>query len=99
MSVIVDLSIFPLDKGHEYSEHVARVIRIIRESGVSHQLGCMGTALEGGYDEVMDVVGQCFKALEQDSDRVYLALKMDYRKGRERGMEGKVRSVEEKLSS
>jgi len=42
------------------------------------------------------LVDQCFKALEQDCDRIYLTLKADYRKGRVDGMRKKVASVNEK---
>ena len=94
MSVIVDLSIFPLDKqGSGLSRYVARVLNVIRESGLAHQLGPMGTAIEGEWDEVMQVLDRCYHALEGDCDRIYLGLKADIRRGRTNGLEGKVASV------
>ncbi len=97
MSVLVDLSIFPLDKGDSLSAHVARALKIIRDSGLPYEIGPMGTSLEGEWDEVMGVVNNCFQELKKDCDRVYLALKMDYRKGPSGRIESKVRSVQEKL--
>ena len=47
MSVIVELSIFPMDKGVSVSPYVARAIRIIENSGLSYELNPMGTSIEG----------------------------------------------------
>ena len=97
MSVIVDLSIFPMDKqGTGLSPYVARVLDVIKESGLPHQLGPMGTAIEGEWEEVMGVVDRCYRALEGDCDRIYLSIKADIRRGRAGGLDAKVASVREK---
>ncbi|MDP3427522.1 MAG: MTH1187 family thiamine-binding protein [Humidesulfovibrio sp.] len=98
MSVIVELSLFPLDKGQSVGAFVARAVGIIRQSGLACQLTPMGTCIEGQWDEVMAVVDQCFKALAQDSDRVYLSLKADWRRGRRDGLGAKTASVERALA-
>lgn len=97
MSVLIDLSIFPLDKGDSLSTYVARVLKIIKDSGLFYKIGPMGTSLEGEWDEVMGVVNKCFEELKKDCERVYMALKVDYRKGPSGRIESKVKSVEEKL--
>ncbi len=97
MSVLIDLSIFPLDKGDSLSSHVARALKIIKDSGLAYELGLMGTSLEGDWDQVMGVVNSCFKELKKDCDRVYMALKLDYRKGSSGRLKTKVKSVEKKL--
>lgn len=97
MSVLVDLSIFPLDKGDSLSSHVARALKMIRGSGLPYEMGPMGTSFEGEWDQVMGVVDNCFQELKKDCDRVYVALKMDYRKGPSGRIESKVRSVQEKM--
>jgi uncharacterized protein (TIGR00106 family) len=97
MSVLVDLSIFPLDKGDSLSAHVARPLKIIRDSGLPYRIGPMGTSLEGEWDQVMGVVNNCFQELKKDCNRVYVALKIDYRKGPSGRIESKVKSVQEKL--
>jgi len=94
---MVSLAVFPLDKGESVSPYVARVVRLIRESGLPHTLGPMGTVIEGGTKEVMDLVRRCFEDLERDCDRVYMALTADYRKGGEGRIEKKVRSVLDKM--
>ena len=99
MSVIVDLSIFPLDKGESVSRYVARAVQIIKTSEVRYRLGPMGTSVEGEWEEVMGVVGRCFKDLQRDCDRIYMTMKVDYRKGKDGRLEGKIGSVEEKLDT
>ena len=95
--VLLDFSIFPLDKGDSLSEYVARCLEIVDRSGLSYRCHSMGTTLEGEYDEVMGVVRQCFEALAADCDRVECSLKIDYRKGHPGRLDSKVASVEEKL--
>ncbi len=97
MSVIVELSIFPLDKkGTSLSPYVARVISVIKNSELPYKFGPMGTAIEGEWDEVMRVVDACYRELEQDCDRIYLTLKADSRRDRVDGMNSKMASVREK---
>jgi uncharacterized protein (TIGR00106 family) len=97
MSVLIHFSLFPTDKGTSVSPYVARSLRIIRESGLPYKLGPMSTAIEGEWDEVMTVVERCFKELRKDCSRIYKTLQMDYREGAVNRIEGKIKSVEEKL--
>lgn len=99
MSVIVELSVFPMNTGDSHlSPYVARVIDVIAQSGLSYELGPMSTSIEGEWQEVMNVVDACYHALENDSDRIYITFKADCKKGRTNGLDGKVRSVQEKLT-
>lgn len=97
MSVLIDFSIFPVDKGESVSPYVARAVRIIKESGLPHKLGPMGTSIEGEWKEVVGVVTRCFEEIKKDCGRIYMAIKMDYREGGAGRLEGKVKSVEGKL--
>lgn len=45
MSVIVELSIFPMDKGISVGGCVARAVQIIEESGLAFALNPMGTCI------------------------------------------------------
>jgi len=97
VNVLVDFSIFPMDKGESVSRYVTRVVKIIKESGLSHKLGPMGTSIEGEWDEVMRVLTRCLEELTEDCDRIYFAIKGDYRKKGKDRITAKVKSVEEKL--
>jgi uncharacterized protein (TIGR00106 family) len=95
--ILLELSIFPLDKGDSVSPYVTRCLDIIDRSGINYRSNSMGTVLEGGYAEVMDVVRQCFEALAVDCNRIECSMKLDYRKGRTNRLEAKIASVEQKL--
>jgi len=99
MSVLVEFSIFPLDKGESVSQYVARVLSIIKDSGLSYVLTPMGTVVEAeSVEEIFSLLERCFKELQRDCNRIILNFKMDYRKGKSNRMSQKVKSVEEKLS-
>lgn len=97
MSVIVDFSIFPVDKEASVSPYVAKAVKIIKESGLDYQTGPMGTCIEGEYEDVMGVVKRCFEKMKEDSSRIYMTLKIDYRRGISGRLAGKVKSLEDKL--
>jgi uncharacterized protein (TIGR00106 family) len=97
MSVVIQFSIFPLDKGVSVSPYVARAARIIRDSGFRHEIGAMGTCIEGEWEEVIAVVTGCFEDLKKDCDRVYLTITGDYRKDGGGRIQSKVNSVEREL--
>ncbi len=96
--VMVEFSMFPLDKGESLSPYVARILDVIDKSGVTYRLNPMGTVLEGDYDEVMGVVRACFKELEKDCSRISMTLKMDYRKTKESRLNKKVEKLESILN-
>ncbi len=97
MSAVLDFSIFPLDKGESLSPYVARAVRIVKESGLPYVFSPMSTSVEGDWDEVMAVVTRCKKELEKDCRRIHVAIRVDWRDGPSGRLEGKVRSVEERL--
>jgi uncharacterized protein (TIGR00106 family) len=97
MSVLLDFSMYPLDKGESLSPYVARSIKIIQASGLPYEFRAMGTSIEGEWEEVMGVVTRCFETMRQDCNRVVLSLKVDYRQGPAGRMQRKVESVKEKL--
>jgi len=98
MSVLVNFSIFPINRGESLSPFVAKAVGIIEASGLSYQLGPMGTAIEGEWSEVIQVVSSCFEALQADSDRIYMTVHADYRKDGTGRIKSKVSSVRDKLT-
>ncbi|MBF0381404.1 MAG: MTH1187 family thiamine-binding protein [Magnetococcales bacterium] len=97
MSVLLEFSMTPLDKGESVSKYVSRSLDIIDKSGVSYRLGPMGTCLEGEYDEVMSVVKSCLDKMQSDCKRVSVSIKMDVRDGASDRLSGKIASVEKNL--
>lgn len=98
MSVLVFVSMTPLGKGESVSEYVARVVDIVDKSGLPYVITPMGTIIEGeSWDEVMSVLKRGFEALKEDCPRISITMKIDYREGKSGRLQGKVKSVEEKL--
>lgn len=95
--VVLEFSMFPLDKGESLSPYVARSLEIIDSSGLDYHCHAMGTVLEGEYDQVMDVVKRCFEAMAADCSRIECSIKFDYRRGHRGRLRSKVTSVEQRL--
>ncbi len=98
MSVVLEFSMFPLDRGESVGEYVARIVRMIDERGISYQLTPMGTIVETEtIEEALELVAQAYRLLEPDCNRVYAALKFDIRKGREDRLREKIASIEHRI--
>ncbi len=94
--VLLEFSMYPTDKGASVSDDVKRSLEIIDDSGLPYKLGPMGTCLEGEWHEVLAVVTQCFERMRQDSGRIAVNIKVDYRKGHAGRLERKVETVRRK---
>lgn len=95
--VLLEFSMIPLDKGESVSAYVARSLDIIDKSGLPYRLNPMGTVIEGEYDEVMEVVKQCFERMSKDCGRISTTIKIDYRKGKSGRIDSKIESVKKRL--
>lgn len=94
MSVLVEFSMSPMDKGESLSKYVARSLDIIDKSGLSYQFTPMGTILEGEWDDVMAVVTQCYRTMSADCSRITCGIKVDARKDKNNRLTGKIKKVE-----
>lgn len=97
MSAVVQMSIFPLDKGPSLSGYVKDAVAEIEHSGLPHAVGPMGTVIEGEWGEIAALVGRCLETMGRSSERVYLTLAVDWRRGPHGRLEGKIVSLEGKL--
>lgn len=98
MSVLVSISIFPLDKGESVSSYVARAVKVIKDSKYPYKVSPMETSFETEtLEEALSVIRKCFEVLEPDCNRIICNVKIDYRKGRTSGLIFKLKSLEEKL--
>ena len=95
--VLLEFSMSPLDKGESLSPFVARSLDIIDSSGIPYQLTPMGTILEGEWDEVFEVVRQCYLRMNQDCRRISVSIRVDARQGSSDRLRGKIASVEREL--
>ncbi len=97
MSVLLEFSMSPLDKGESVGDYVARSLDIIDKSGVDYRLNPMGTVLEGEWDQVMAVVTRCYERMSQDCQRISVSIKIDARKNQSGRLSSKIASVEKRL--
>jgi uncharacterized protein (TIGR00106 family) len=98
MSVLLEFSMFPTDKGESVSAYVGRILTFIDDSGVSYRLTPMGTIVETeDLDEALRIVSEAYKRLEPDCNRVYVSAKLDIRKGRKGGLTQKIESVQKRV--
>ena len=99
MSVLLEFSMFPTDKGESVSVFVSKVIRMIADSGVSYRLTAMGTVVETAtLAEALALVQKSYEVLDaQGCNRIYSSMKIDIRKGKEDRLTGKIQSVREKI--
>ncbi|MDQ1266540.1 MAG: hypothetical protein QG635_1692 [Bacteroidota bacterium] len=95
--VLVEFAMFPTDKGESVSAYVSQIIDIIDRSGLQYKLTPMGTIIEGSFDQVMSVIGDCFKKLEPQCGRIYSTIKIDYRTGENSRMKSKTEKIEKLL--
>lgn len=97
MSVLLEFSMFPTDKGESVSAYVSRILTFIDGSGVSYRLTPMGTIIETEtLDEALRILSEAYKCVEPDCNRVYVSAKLDIRKGRRSGLTQKIESVEKR---
>lgn len=97
MNILAELSIFPIGKGESVSSYVARAVDIIKQSGIQFSVNPMGTCIEGDVEQVMNLIKECMYELQKDCNRIYMTLKIDYRKDRTNAIQDKVSSVEKHL--
>jgi uncharacterized protein (TIGR00106 family) len=99
MSVILELSVFPLDRGISVSREVSQVIGMIDKAGIEYQLTAMGTLIEtADIGDALAIVEQATQVLhESGSQRVYATIKLDSYPARDHRMAGKIASVQKHM--
>ncbi|UCD35051.1 MAG: MTH1187 family thiamine-binding protein [Nitrospiraceae bacterium] len=95
--MLVEFSIIPLGKGASVGSDVAKVLKIVDNSGLNYKVNPMGTVVEGTWDEVMALIKKCHQAVLRHGERVVTTVKIDDRKGHRTMIEKKVQSVEKRL--
>jgi uncharacterized protein (TIGR00106 family) len=95
--MLVSFALFPTDKGESVSKYVAKTIDIVDKSGLPYRTSAMSTAVEGSWDRVFKVIKKCRDAMVKESNRVYMVITIDDRKGAKNRLTGKVNRIEQRL--
>jgi len=95
--MIVDLSIIPVGHGVSISPELAKVIKMIDQSGLPYKVTPMGTIIEGDWDSVMGLIKSCHDEVFKENERIFTKITIDDRKGKSDRIHGKVASLESKV--
>lgn len=79
--MLAAFSVTPLGAGDSVGDIVAGCVRIVRDSGLPHEMTAMFTTVEGEWTEIQAVVGECIAYAEQHAPRVSVVMKVDHRPG------------------
>ncbi|MFM2416020.1 MAG: hypothetical protein RL385_743 [Pseudomonadota bacterium] len=100
MQVMVDFCVIPIGVGVSVSAYVAECQRVLRASGLSHQMHPYGTVVEGEWDAVFAAVKLCHERVHAlGAPRISTSMRVGSRVDRAQSMDDKLRSVEEKLAA
>lgn len=94
---IVEFSITPIGKGESVSPWVSKAVDIIDRSGLKYQVGPLSTSIEGDWEDVCPVLGQCLREISQECSRILMSVRVDYRKDSARSMAEQVGAVARQL--
>lgn len=98
MKIIAELTIIPLGVGVSLSNYIAACERILKSKNLKIQLHAEGTNIEGESDQVFEAIKACIdKMHESGAPRLITNIKISSRIDKPESMEGKVKSVEEKI--
>jgi uncharacterized protein (TIGR00106 family) len=98
--VIVEISVIPLGtKTTSVSSYVADALKTLeKEKDIKYELTPMGTIIEGDLEKVLDLAKKMHDAVfVKGILRVITIIKIDDRRDKPLSLEGKVKSVQEKL--
>ncbi|MDD3344028.1 MAG: thiamine-binding protein [Sulfurospirillaceae bacterium] len=99
MSVLMEFSMFPLEGSGSKSAYVAKIVKLIQESGYSYKLTPMSTVVETEtMHEALKLLEYSYVQLDE-CERVYACVKFDIRQGRSDGMHQKIDSIQAKIDT
>jgi uncharacterized protein (TIGR00106 family) len=96
---VVEFTVIPVGTGSpSVGEWVVKIQRMVRDSGIKHQLTPMSTVLEGDLAEILALIRKAHEGtLSSGVRRVLTSITIDDRTDKPLTMEGKLRRVEEGL--
>ena len=94
MHAIVAFTLVPIDAGISVSPFVAAIERILEESGLTFEINCNSTNIEGEWDQVFAIIKRCHEVVHREgAPRIHTCLQVGTRVDREQRMAEKLASV------
>lgn len=96
---ILAISVTPIGtRSPSVGEYVADALRVIERSGLRYRLNAMHTEIEGELEQLLRLVPPIHEAcFARGAKRVSTVIKIDDRRDVPSSIEGKVRSVKERI--
>jgi len=95
--MLAAFSITPLGGGDSVGTAVARIVGLVRDSGLPNETTAMFTTVEGTPAEVFALLERCIEEGERHAPRLSITAKFDHRPGHEDQLRRKVERVEQSL--
>src|SRR3989344_3823525 len=96
--MIAQFTLIPLGtKTDSLSKSLVKAMKLVAQSGLSYKAGPMGTAVEGDWDEVMDLIDRCRKTILREAPRVAIQIAVDDRKDAKNPLVSKLSALEKKM--
>lgn len=94
MHAIVGFTLVPIDAGISVSPYIAAVERVLEDSGLTFEVNCNSTNVEGEWEEVFDAIKRCHEVVHAEgAPRIHTCLQVGTRTDREQRMAEKLESV------
>ena len=95
--MLAELSIIPIGNSAHLSGELAKVLKLVEESGLPYQLTPSGTCIEGGWDELMPLIRQCHERARKTSPHVVTLIKLEDDENEQHKLTRNVDAIEEKV--
>lgn len=94
LMAIIEVSVVPIGIGTSLSKYVRESVKLLKQSGLRHEITSMGCNIEGEYDEIMKVIKQMHeKMFELGVKRVLTTIKIDDRRDKKGTIKEKIEAV------
>lgn len=91
-----DISVIALGTGSaSVGDYVREAVRVLERHGLKHEVGAMGTAVEGDLADILEAVKEIHAAcFALGAPRLVISLKIDDRRDKAQSLETKKRAVQ-----
>jgi len=94
MHTIVGFTLVPVGAGLSVSPFVSAIERVLEESGLTFEVNCNSTNVEGEWETVFATIKRCHEVVHGDgAPRIHTCLQVGTRVDREQRMAEKLDSV------
>jgi uncharacterized protein (TIGR00106 family) len=99
MHAIVGFTLIPIGVGTSVSPYIVTIEQVLRQSGLTFEINCNSTNIEGDWEQVFAVLKKCHEVVHAEgAPRIHTCIQVGTRVDRQQLMAEKLASVIEKRS-